>query len=92
MAACRPAIARKGDRQINDVCSSTSFGPDRTGDFFTLEQVMFDPGKHAAPVTAIECFVDDPSGFNVNAMPFYDFVINPTKQLQDEALISHIRI
>ena len=31
--------------------------------------------KDAAPVTAIESLVNDPADFNVNSVPFDDFVI-----------------
>jgi len=50
------------------------------------------PVKTPAPITAIESLVNDPADFNVNSVTFYDFVIYATQQIQDQALISHIRM
>ena len=51
---------------------------------------MFDARENAAPITAIESLVNDPADFDVDSVPFYDFVIYSTQQIQDQALISHI--
>ena len=46
--------------------------------------------KDAAPVTAIESFVNDSADFKINSVPGQNFVIYQTEQLQESALISHI--
>jgi len=39
--------------------------------------------EDAAPITAIQSFVNDPADFNVNSATFYDFVIYSGEQFQD---------
>ena len=48
--------------------------------------------EDAAPVTAIESLVNDSADFNINSVPAENFVVYPTQQFQESALISHIRI
>ena len=53
---------------------------------------MLNARKDAAPVSAIECLVNDSADFNINSVPAQNFVIYPAQQFQDEAPIVHIRI
>jgi hypothetical protein len=48
--------------------------------------------KDDAPVTAIEILLNDSADFKINSVPGQDFVIYQTEQLQESALISHIRM
>jgi hypothetical protein len=53
---------------------------------------MLHARKDAAPVTAIESFVNDSADFKINPVPGQNFVIYQTEQFQESALISHIRV
>ncbi len=52
---------------------------------------MFDISKDAAPVSSVKGFVDDAASLNVNLIAGKDFVIDHAEQLEEPALISHIR-
>jgi hypothetical protein len=53
---------------------------------------MLDAGKDAAPVPAIESPVNNPSDFHINSISGQNFVIYPTQQIEEPALLSSIRI
>lgn len=53
---------------------------------------MFNAGKDAAPVSAIECLVNDSADLNIDSVPADDFVVYPAQQFQNEAAIVNIRI
>lgn len=53
---------------------------------------MLDPGKHTAPITAVQSFVNNPADFNVDSVPFDYFVVYSAQQFEDQALITHIGI
>ncbi len=53
---------------------------------------MLNARKDAAPVSSIECLVNDSADFNINSVPAQNFVIYSAQQFQDEAAIVHIRI
>src|SRR6266850_6856022 len=52
---------------------------------------MLYTGKHTAPVRAVESLVNDSTGFNIHSIATQNFVIYPTKQIQQSALIQHVR-
>jgi hypothetical protein len=53
---------------------------------------MFNTCKNAAPVAPVKGLVNYTTYFNVNPVTLDDFVVDFTKQLQDEALIFYIGI
>ena len=42
------------------------FFPNRGGNSFAVQQVMIDAGEDAAPVTTVDCLVNDSAHFDIN--------------------------
>jgi hypothetical protein len=53
---------------------------------------MLNARKHAAPISAIECLVNNSADFYINSVPAQNLVIYAAQQFQDEAPIVDIRI
>lgn len=64
------------------------FFPDGARNLFAVKQVMLDAGEHAAPVAAVERFVNHSTDFYINSVATEDFVVDTTKQIQKPALFS----
>ena len=86
MAASGPTTVRVGNWQIYS--RRLFFFPHRTGDLFTVKQVMFDTCKHAAPVTTVERFINYSPDFYIHSVATENSVVNTTEQIQKPALFS----
>ena len=63
-AAGGPTAVGVCDRKIYR--SRLLFFPNGGGNTFAVQQVMLDAGEDAAPVTTVDCFVNDSSHFDIN--------------------------
>jgi hypothetical protein len=50
---------------------------------------MLDAGEDAAPVTAVDCFVNDSSHFDINFVATQNPIVYPAQQIQQAALLPH---
>ena len=82
-----PTAVRVRDRKIYG--SWFIFFPNRGGNLFAVQQVMLDAGEDAAPVTAVDCFVNDSSHLDINFVATQNPVIDPAQQIQQAALLPH---
>jgi hypothetical protein len=64
VAARGPAAIRIRDRKIDR--GRTFFFPNSAGNLFAVQQVMFDAGVDAAPVTTVNRFVNHAANFYIN--------------------------
>jgi len=71
--------------------SSFLFFPNRGGNLFAVQQVMLDAGEDAAPVTAVDGFVNDSSHLDINFVTAQNPVIDPAQQIQQTALLPQRR-
>ena len=59
---------------------------------FAVQQVMLDAGEDAAPVTAVDGFINNSANFYINPITTEYAVVNPAKQIEQPALFPHRRI
>ena len=53
---------------------------------------MFDPGEDAAPVTAVDGFVNDSLNFHVDAITAEDAIVASPQEIEQAALLTRRRI
>ena len=82
-----PTAVRVCDRKVYG--SRFLFFPNSGRNLFAVQQVMLDAGEDAAPVTAVDCFVNDSSHFDINFVATQNPVVYPAQQIQQAALLPH---
>ena len=90
MTAGGPTTARISDREIYR--AEIVIRPRRTRNFFTAQQVVFDAREHAAPVTAVDGFVNHSFDFDVDAIAAEDAVVYAPQQIEQATLFARCRI
>lgn len=85
MAASSPTAIRIRDRKINR--RRVFFFPNSAGNLFAVQQIMFDAGVNAAPVTAVDGFVNHAANFYINPIPAQNPVVNPAEQIEQAAFL-----
>ena len=68
-----PAFVGVNNGQVDCCLSGVFFGPDRAGYLLASEQVVLNAREDTAPITAIDSFVNDAAGFDINSAAFDDF-------------------
>ena len=58
---------------------------------YAVQQVMLDSGEHAAPVTTIDGFVNNPTALNINLIAAEDFVVDSSEKVEQSTLLSRRR-
>ena len=79
MAAGGPGVIGISDRQIDNPVIAIIVRPRRARDSFAPKKVMLDAGKDAAPVTAVQSFVNHSVDFHINSIALDDLVIYAAK-------------
>lgn len=79
-----PTAIRIRDRKIDR--SRAFFFPNSARNLFAVQQVMLDAGVDAAPVTAVERFVDHATNFNINPIAAENPVVDAPEQIEQPAL------
>ena len=70
-----PAFVGVDNGQVDCCFRGVFFGPDRAGYLLASEQVVLNAREDTAPITAIDSFVNDTAGFDINSAAFDNFVI-----------------
>ena len=87
MTAGGPTAVGVCDRKIYR--SRFLFFPNRGRHLFAVQKVMLDAGEDAAPVTAVDSFVNDSSHLDINFVATQNPVVDPAQQIQQAALLPH---
>jgi len=53
---------------------------------------MLDAREYAAPVTAVQSFINNSVDFDIDSFAADDLVVNSTKEIQQTALVMHARV